>query len=66
MNNLNYNVYMLDENLEDHEFILQFDNPPNPKDLQNLYGVNQIHQQSYHLLLMHFWLMRELKKSIIV
>src|SRR5581483_7941707 len=32
MNHLNYNIYMLNENLEDNEFILQFDDL---NDLQN-------------------------------
>ena len=43
MNNLNYNVYMLDENLEDHESILQFDNHANY--LQNTRDINQTHNQ---------------------
>ena len=37
MNNLNFNVYALDNNLENDEFILQFDNSDN---LQKLYTIN--------------------------
>src|ERR1700741_1353979 len=37
MNNLNYNVYTLDYNLEDHEFILQLDNT---NSLQNFHTID--------------------------
>lgn len=37
MNNLNYSVFTLNDNLEDHEFILQFDNTTS---LQNFHSIN--------------------------
>ena len=47
MNNLNYNIYTLNENLEDHEFIIQFNDSNNPS---NFYGVQQIHN---HQMISH-------------
>ena len=45
MNNLNFNVYTLNENLEEQEFIVQFNES---SDLQNFYEPNQYSTQSHN------------------
>lgn len=45
MNNLNYNVYTLNDNLENHEFILQFDNTNDG--LQDFHTINVSRQINY-------------------
>ena len=54
MNDLSYNVFTLNENLEDYESIMQFDNS---NDLQNFYETNILstqvlsQQQSSHVII---------------